>query len=157
MNIMAFDPGLSGAMAVINDHGILMEPFPVIGGFLNLSAISAWASSNLTLDTRAYLEHVHAVYGSSAAGTFTFGRGMGSLEGLLTGLGISYELVQPKTWQREIHRGIEGKLTAKEKSRMAAARLFPQYDFRASEKCRKPHDGMIDAVLIAEYGKRVTK
>lgn len=36
-----------------------------------------------------------------------------------------------------------------------AAQLFPGVDFRASARCRKPHDGMVDAALIAAYGVRV--
>lgn len=34
-----------------------------------------------------------------------------------------------------------------------ALQLWPGETFLASERCRVPHDGMIDAALIAEYGR----
>jgi hypothetical protein len=37
-----------------------------------------------------------------------------------------------------------------------ARRLFPRVSLLASDKCSVSHDGMVDALLIAEYGRRVS-
>jgi hypothetical protein len=34
-----------------------------------------------------------------------------------------------------------------------ARQLWPAESWLASPRCSKPHDGMIDAALIAEYGR----
>jgi hypothetical protein len=41
-------------------------------------------------------------------------------------------------------------LPAKAKAEIVAKRLFPNQNWFIG-KCRKPHDGAIDAALIAEY------
>lgn len=38
---------------------------------------------------------------------------------------------------------------------LAAHRLFPGVSLLRTDKCKKPDDGMSDALLIAEYGRRV--
>ena len=35
-----------------------------------------------------------------------------------------------------------------------AKQIFPAETWLKSERCTKPHDGMIDAALLAEYGRR---
>lgn len=83
---------------------------------------------------------------------FSHGRGYGQLEGLLVGMGLPYQLVHPKTWQKEMIGGETG--DPKTRARMCSARLFPQIDLRATERSKTPHPGLVDAMLIAAYGQR---
>ena len=46
----------------------------------------------------------------------------------------------------------KGSLKTKEMSLVSAQRLYPGADLRASTRCKKPHDGIVDALLIATYG-----
>lgn len=118
------------------------------------------------------IEDVHAIYGSSAEGTFNFGYIKGFLVGLLVAHKIPYTLVQPKEWQGEIwtnadmvvsHKKVKCKngkeinrkeTETKATSINAAQRLFPSVDFRRNEECRKIDDNKVDALLMAEYGRR---
>lgn len=114
------------------------------------------------------MESIHAIYGSSAKGTFSFGETFGVLQGLLIAIGIPYHLVQPRTWQSEMWvandkvyktRNITKSLRSKSvdnkpTSINAAMRIFPDVDFRRNEKCKKPDDNKCDAALICEYGRR---
>jgi len=88
-------------------------------------------------------------------GVAQFHRGVsrGMWEGMLAGLGISYELVAPQSWQRSMLAGTSGADT-KQRALVAAQRLWPGQDWRANERCRKPHAGIVDAALIAEFGRR---
>jgi crossover junction endodeoxyribonuclease RuvC len=79
---------------------------------------------------------------------FTMGRGLGTWEGVLAGLGIPYELVTPQRWKKALMDGM-GK--DKDASRLQAIRLFPAI---AGQLARKKDDGRADALLIAEYGRR---
>ena len=121
-----------------------------------------------------FIEKVHAIFGAAAGATYEFGRINGLLEGFLAAYGLKYVQVPPKLWQKEVYAGIpeirkpghkakrkgggttfvKGRLETKRMSAMAAARLFPNDDFRASDWCGNPHDGIVDAVLLAEYGNR---
>ena len=67
-----------------------------------------------------------------------------------------YQLVQPQIWARSLHKGLSQDLKAKAKSKLAFERLFP--DLAASSDFidgKKIWDGRIDALLIAEYGRRL--
>lgn len=75
---------------------------------------------------------------------------------MLTALSIPYQLVAPRTWQKVMHAGTSGADT-KQRSIIAAQRLFPHVDLRRSEKSRKLDDGLADALLLAEYGRRTRK
>ena len=48
------------------------------------------------------IEDVHAVFGSSAKGTFSFGENKGMLLGILAAEKIPFVEVAPKDWQREM-------------------------------------------------------
>ncbi len=51
-------------------------------------------------------------------------------------------------------RGLPGKDT-KTKSILAASRLFPRVDLRRTARSKVAHDGLTDALLIAEFGRRL--
>ena len=84
-------------------------------------------------------------------------------EGISTGipLGIPYIKVPAKEWQKEMFKGVDeitkpGKTSRDTKAMalVAIKRLFPELKLTFNDRSTKPHDGLIDAVLIAEYSKR---
>lgn len=108
------------------------------------------------------MEDVHAIFGASAKSTFNFGWSLGIIEGVLSGMGIAYTKVAPKEWQREMWQGIRPvyksgnskAIDTKATSLLAAKRLFPNEDLRRSARATLPHDGIVDALLMAEYCRR---
>lgn len=117
------------------------------------------------------IEQIHAIFGSSAKATFSFGEIYGQLQALLIANKIPYVLIQPKTWQKEMWQNsdmvvnykkvvLKGKETirkevdTKNTSINAAKRLFPHIDFRKSERCKKLDDNKVDATLMSEYARR---
>lgn len=111
-------------------------------------------------DALAVMEEVHAIYGSSAKGTFSFGEIFGLLQGLLIATRIPYHLVQPKEWQKEIWVNADkvyksgAKVDTKATSLNAAQRLFPDIDLRRTPACRKVDDNKVDSLLLAEFARR---
>lgn len=118
----------------------------------------------------ACIEDVHSIFGVGASANFQFGRSLGILEGVISALHIPFTKVSPKIWQKEMWLGISpvqtntGKKTkegnikfktdTKATSLLAAKRLYPDLDFRATERSKKAHDGIVDALLIATFVKR---
>ena len=125
----------------------------------------------------AVMEDVHAIFGASAGSTFAFGEIKGILKGLLISEEITYTLVAPKDWQKEIwihqdeiyitkQRTFTDKVSGeksvksykavdpKPTSINAARRIFPNIDLRKNERCRKVDDNKVDSLLMAEYARR---
>lgn len=88
--------------------------------------------------------------------TLTEGVNHGLLRGMLAALSIPYQIVSPKEWQKVMLAGenCKGRDEIKAASIRVAKRLFPHQSLLRTEKCTKPHDGMAEALLMAEYGRR---
>lgn len=159
---IGIDVGKSGAICIDIDGSISTHIMPL--------------TSNKVLDTRglmdiimnlpdcedihAVIEDVHSIFGASAAANFSFGFNCGYLEGIISTLEIPYTKIAPKIWQKEMWQGVpliknsNKKTDTKGMSLIAARRLFPKENFLASSRCKVPHDGIVDAMLICEYCKR---
>ncbi len=105
-----------------------------------------------------FLEKAQAFPGQGVVGMFNYGDHYGQLQGILIALRIPYELVPPQTWTKSMLSGTVAPRSAekkikKDKSRNieAARRLFPTLE---ELRKAKPHTGIVDALLIAEYGRR---
>ena len=72
---------------------------------------------------------------------------------MLTALLIPHQVVSPKNWQKVMLAGTPGKDT-KQRSIMAAQRLFPDVSLKRTGRAKKDDDGFSDALLLAEYGRR---
>ena len=109
------------------------------------------------------IEDVHSLFGMSAKSNFSFGEIKGIKIGILNALGFPYELVPPKTWQKEIWTSADmvyktgKKVDTKATALVAAKRLFPNESFLATSRSSVPHDGLVDAALILEYCERKFK
>lgn len=118
------------------------------------------------------IENVHAIFGSSAAATFSFGDINGYLRAMLFAYDIPHVYIQPKEWQKEMWKGITPVATystikrkdkdilkknvdTKATSMLAAKSLFPTMDFRRTERCKSMDDNKIDSILLCEYGRRM--
>lgn len=165
---LGIDPGGKGFLtAIINGE----YEFYSISDLTVLELNKVLASLRERGNVVAIMEEIHAVFGSSAKATFSFGEIFGLLKGLLIANTIPYHLIPPKTWQKEIWTNpdmvvtykqvvVKGKTTTRKEvntkatSLNAALRMFPNVDFRKTERCKKPDDNKVDSLLIAEYGRR---
>lgn len=145
--IIGIDPGAKGAVCAMHADGHELfafdddDPLSVLGAVLADYAVE-----------QAYLERVSPMPGNGTASMFKFGETFGKIQGWLRARFIPYELVSPRVWQKLLHVGTSGD-DPKARSLQAARQLFPSAEL-VRPKCRKPHDGLVDALLIAEYGRR---
>jgi hypothetical protein len=101
---------------------------------------------------KVWLEVAHALPQQGLSSTFKTGRGAGIWEGLVVGLGLTYDVVHAKTWTKVMLRDIPAG-DPKERSMIKAQRLFG-----SNLPLVKPGgrvlslDGRADAALIACYG-----
>ena len=168
MNFLGIDPGLSGGMALIGENGVIwVEDMPTITvkkgkknqRFIDLVALRTLIVGALFVGipptpVHAFIEKVSAMPGQGVCSMFKFGRGFGNIEAMIAAFEIPYTMVHPKTWQKEMLRDIPG--DGKGRSVLAAQRLFPHVKL-IPVNCRTPKDGRAEALLIAEYGRRLNK
>lgn len=163
MNYLGVDPGVSGAFSVLDEQGNTVEMLvmPMIGKEYDVRSIIDFLSKYKN-DSHIFIENVKAVSGVpvSSTSSFNFGFGVGLLNGIIQALEIPYTKVAVATWQKEMWEGVaeqkksNGKKDTKTMSLIASRRLFPKDDFLATSRSRVPHDGLVDATLIAEHGRR---
>jgi len=150
MNIIGIDPGKKGAIVAMVNGEIHLHQMPEDAG-----TIVAILSKYALPDGHVFLEKSQAMPGQGTVSMFNYGTSFGTLLGILAALKIPHTLVHPKTWCKVMHSGTAS-AEAKVRSLEAARRLFPSVQF-VRPRCTKPDEGYIDAILIAEYGKRCLK
>ena len=143
MIYIGVDPGKNGGIAIIDSDGAIAFPFSEERLLIELDGIAQ------EYECICYLEHVHAMPKQGVSSTFNFGMNFGFIQGVLKAYEIPYELVTPQKWKKEFSCTSD-----KNTSIEVCKRLFPNVNLKATERCRKDHDGLAEALLIAEYGRR---
>ena len=179
MKYIGIDPGKDGGIAVIEDNKLTTYIIPRLKKgvvdeeqldklLFELKYHPDWEDMN-PQDCMCVLENVHSVHRSSANSNFQFGDINGLIRGMLISNRIPFIRIEPKEWQKEAWRGVSPikintgeklksgepkyKIDTKATSLIAAKRLFPNETFLATERSKVPHDGLVDAALMAFYCK----
>jgi crossover junction endodeoxyribonuclease RuvC len=157
---LGIDPGLDGGIAWIFPDRVEARVAPTLPASksgkrrFDVTAMVAILKAN-----PIELAIIEAVSAAPMAGRvqgttsmFGFGRGLGLWEGILAALAIPHLAVSPQVWKKSILAG-----TAKDKpAAIAFAQgLFPGVSLLPTPRCRIPHDGLADALCLAEYGRRL--
>lgn len=150
---IGIDPGRDGALAILwPEYGSLREDMICTVAFdkmafrVNLEDVARGACDHKVV---CVLEHVGAMPGQGSVSMFNFGQNFGWIQGVLDAFRIPYELVRPQKWKKEFSCTSD-----KNTSIEVARRLFPNVDLRRTERCKGPHDGICEALLMAEYARR---
>lgn len=154
--IIGIDPGLNGAIVGINNSKIMFKTvMPTLNtpkkeyNINELVNIFNMLKSNDNIELAVIEKQgVRPISGKRAC--FLTGGGYYLLKGILTALEIPYEVVNPQTWMKEF--SIKSK--DKKGSVLFCLSKYPSVDFTVTERSKKPHDGITDAVCIALYGER---
>lgn len=143
------DPGRKGGLALIDENKNLLyiEPMPLLGKGYDYCRIQTMID-NLPAQTTILLELKPGVQERSASPTTSFGFHCGVLYGLC--LKANTQIISPKTWKKEfdVARNYKEKRDEmKLRSVQMAEHLFHR-EFKSTE------DGLAEALLLAEYGRR---
>lgn len=145
MTYIGVDPGKRGGYCWIMDGQVTTRPWDDVFFAQDMHCLAMMDEPKV-----AAVEKVGAMPGQGVTSMFSFGQSYGFILGVLTALGIGYQLVPPTLWKREF-----GLLhTEKQASVDVAKRLFPGVSLLPSDRCRKESDGMSDSLLLAEYARR---
>jgi len=150
---MGIDPGKTGALALF-EWGRLIEVVDMPTVEVEVSrtrrqVVSPGLLANYfksVLPEMVYFEKVGVRPKEGAVGAFSFGRGVGTIEGIMAALEIPYQMVLPAVWKKSFDLPSE-----KDVARQHAIAIFPEH---AKLFARKKDDGRAEASLIGLYGVR---
>ena len=146
---IGIDPGKSGGIAVIDvEEGTTMPaPYSDEALLKTIRLVSMFEPKEAK--KVCCLEKVSAMPHQGVTSMFNFGKNYGYIKGVLEAFSIPYQEVPPQKWKKEF-----GLNSDKAASVEVCKRLFPDVDLLATPRCKKPHDGMAEALLMAEYARR---
>lgn len=144
---LGVDPGNNGGLCVITGDGepLIWERMPD-----GKHRIIDWLVStieqyrNLVIVT----ERAQPMPKQGIVSSFTYGRHFALFEDTAILLKVPYHEVTATVWKRSF-----GLTSSKHDSVSVARRLFPKVEL-IPQGCRKEHDGIAEALLIAEWGRR---
>ena len=146
---IGIDPGKKGGIACIDTENNLLFTVP----YSDKALIDLCRDTDNSLINNANvvccLEKVGAMPGQGVVSMFSFGQSVGYIKGVLESFRIPYQEITPQKWKREFGLNSEKAASAK-----VCNRLFPDVSLLATPRCKKPHDGMTEALLMAEYARR---
>ena len=153
MRIFGIDPGLSGAIAILEDDKVLyVVDIPVMSEGkknkkqLNSAHLAQYIENNI-LDvnkTIVVVEQVNAMPGQGVTSMFNFGQTFGAIKGISAALKLPIFFVRPSKWKKHF----ELLKASKDASRTKTIEMYPSL---ANKLSRKKDVNKSDAILIARF------
>ena len=153
MKIIGIDPGLSGAIAILENNKILnIFDIPVMSEGkknkrqLNSALLVSRLRENIidNEDVVVVVEQVNAMPGQGVTSMFNFGQTFGAIKGICAALNLPIFFVRPSKWKK--HFDLIN--SSKDSSRTKAIEMYPKL---SNQLAKKKDVNKSDAILIARY------
>ena len=153
MIIIGIDPGVSGAISVLENKKVIevYEMPTMIDGKKNKKQVNGAQVCNIIKERLKddkeviiVVEHVSAMPGQGVTSMFNFGQSFGVIKGICSALGLPIYFVRPMKWKKHFNL-IK---TNKDASRTKVIQIYPEI---SSKIARKKDSNKADAILIARH------
>ena len=153
MILIGIDPGLSGAIAILEDKKVLnLHEMPVMAeGKKNKKQLNSAQLVNLIKEyandsdeVAVIVEQVNAMPGQGVTSMFNFGQTFGAIKGICAALKLPIFFVRPSKWKKHF----ELINSSKDSSRTKAIEMYPKLSNQLSKKYDVNES---DAILIARF------
>ena len=153
MRLIGIDPGLSGAIAVLEHKKILtLLDMPVMAeGKKNKKQLNSAQLVNIIKDNTknceeaiVVVEQVNAMPGQGVTSMFNFGQTFGVIKGICAALKIPIYFVRPSKWKKHF----DLIRSSKDASRTKVIEMYPSLSNLLS---KKKDVNKSDAILIAKF------
>ena len=153
MIIVGVDPGISGAICILNNGKIseLYEMPTMIDGKKNKRQVNGAEITNIfqkelinEKNSKVIIEHVSAMPGQGVTSMFNFGQSFGVVKGICAALRLPLYFVRPVKWKK--HFNLIN--SQKDASRTKVIEIFP---YISSKISKKKDSNKADAILIARF------
>tara|TARA_B100001063_G_scaffold124600_1_gene116468 strand:- start:35 stop:526 length:492 start_codon:yes stop_codon:yes gene_type:complete len=153
MKIIGIDPGLSGAVAVLENNKVLnIFDMPVMSEGkknkrqLNSALLVSLLKENIdqSEEVSIVVEQVNAMPGQGVTSMFNFGQTFGAIKGVCAALELPIFFVRPSKWKKYF----ELINSSKDSSRTKAIEMYPML---SKQLAKKKDVNKSDAILIARF------
>ena len=152
MKIIGIDPGLSGAIAILENNKVLnVFDMPVMSeGKKNKRQLNSALLSNLikenigNAEVAIVVEQVNAMPGQGVTSMFNFGQTFWAIKGICAALELPIFFVRPSKWKK--HFDLIN--SSKDSSRTKVIEMYPKMSNLLS---KKKDVNKSDAILIARF------
>ena len=153
MKVIGIDPGLSGAIAVLEEKRVLgIFDMPVMAeGKKNKRQLNSAqlvnvikANINQNEEISVVVEQVNAMPGQGVTSMFNFGQTFGAIKGVCAALKLPIYFVRPSKWKKHF----ELINSSKDSSRTKVIEMYPTLSDQLS---KKKDVNKSDAILIARF------
>lgn len=159
---IGIDNGLTGGIVALSNHPgppISMAIMPTRGkskgNEVDALAIYEWILSlDTALDRMTVILETPGKHTPGAQALCSMWDSYGAIRAVLECKRIRHHRITPQSWQKSMLVGC-AKGDTKPAALAMAKRLWPDETWLASPRCTKPSDGLVDAALIAEYGRKM--
>ena len=153
MKIIGIDPGLSGAIAILENNKVLkIFDIPVMSEGkknkrqLNSALLVSLLKENIidSNEVAVVVEQVNAMPGQGVTSMFNFGQTFGAIKGICAALDLPIFFVRPSKWKKHF----ELINSSKDSSRTKAIEMYPKLSNQLS---KKKDVNKSDAIMIARF------
>ena len=153
MRIIGIDPGLSGAIAILENNKVVgIYDMPVMAeGKKNKRQLNSAQLVNIIKDNTqgseekaVVVEQVNAMPGQGVTSMFNFGQTFGAIKGICAALNLPIFFVRPTKWKKHF----ELINSSKDSSRTKAIEMYPKL---SNQLAKKKDVNKSDAILIARF------
>jgi crossover junction endodeoxyribonuclease RuvC len=153
MKIIGIDPGLSGAIAILENNKVLsIFEMPVMSEGkknkrqLNSAQLVTLLKDNISEneEVSVVVEQVNAMPGQGVTSMFNFGQTFGAIKGVCAALRLPIFFVRPSKWKKHF----ELINSSKDSSRTKAIEMYPSL---SDDLAKKKDVNKSDAILIARF------
>ena len=153
MKIIGIDPGLSGAIAILENNKVLsIFEIPVMSEGkknkrqLNSAQLVKLLKDNISENEEVcvVVEQVNAMPGQGVTSMFNFGQTFGAIKGICAALELPIFFVRPSKWKKYF----ELINASKDSSRTKAIEMYPKL---SNQLAKKKDVNKSDAILIARF------
>lgn len=161
MIYIGIDNGLTGGMVALSDHPgppIAIATMPTRGkakgNEVDAMAFYNWLTSlDCSFDCLTAVLETPGKHSPGAQALCSMWDSYGVIRAILECHEIRHHRITPQSWQKSMLVGC-AKGDTKPAALAMAKRLWPSETWLATAKSSRPHNGLIDAALIAEYGRK---
>ena len=153
MKIIGIDPGLSGAIAILENNQVInIFEIPVMSEGkknkrqLNSALLVSLLKENInnSEEVAVVVEQVNAMPGQGVTSMFNFGQTFGAIKGICAALDLPIFFVRPSKWKKHF----ELINSSKDSSRTKAIEMYPKL---SNQLAKKKDVNKSDAILIARF------
>jgi hypothetical protein len=159
MIYIGIDNGLTGGLVALSDHPgqpINMCVMPTRGkakgNEVDAERVWAWIDEWQSCSSVTVILETPGKHSPGAQALCSMWDSYGAIRGVLESRRIRHHRITPQAWQKVMLPGC-AKGDTKPAALAKARQLWPEESWLATPRSTKPHEGLIDAALIAEYGR----